>query len=344
MQRLLQLFCVAMLANTAVAGAAETAPFTRLFDGRSFDGWEGDRNVFRIEDGAIVGGNLNRPLGRNEFLCTKHAYDDFELRLKFRLRGTDANGGVQIRSQRVPQGNEVIGYQADLGNGCWGSLYDESRRKQVLAGPPPTERNRTVRSDDWNDYVIRCEGRRIQLWINGRQTVDYTESDASLPQTGIIGLQIHAGPAAEAWYKDIEIMPLTPGETRSPPTDFFPILCWGDIPKGKQSADSKKNGLESIAECNFNVAGFVNPEDLPACERLELTAIIRSYMVDGLNDGQIDERVRKIVERSANIKVETVKRYQSKHTYSAEDGRLVLLDDLNGHWLPAGHGVLVKLE
>ncbi len=62
-----------------------------------------------------------------------------------------------------------------------------------------------IKPDDWNQYVIRCQGRRIQLWINDRQTVDYTEPDESLEQTGIIGLQIHAGAPGEAWYKDIEI-------------------------------------------------------------------------------------------------------------------------------------------
>ncbi|MHC4155994.1 MAG: family 16 glycoside hydrolase, partial [Planctomycetota bacterium] len=50
-----------------------------------------------------------------------------------------------------------------------------------------------------------CVGPRVQLWMNGYQTVDYTEPDASIDQTGVIGLQIHSGPPAEAWYKDIKI-------------------------------------------------------------------------------------------------------------------------------------------
>jgi hypothetical protein len=88
--------------------------FTPIYDGHSFTGWEGNQQVFRIEDGAIVGGSLKQPVPRNEFLCTTNIYSDFELRLKFKLLGDNANGGVQIRSRRVP-GNEVSGYQADLG-------------------------------------------------------------------------------------------------------------------------------------------------------------------------------------------------------------------------------------
>jgi hypothetical protein len=40
---------------------------------------------------------------------------------------------VQIRSQRMKDSHEMIGYQADLGEGFWDSIYDESRRNKVLA-------------------------------------------------------------------------------------------------------------------------------------------------------------------------------------------------------------------
>ena len=100
------------------------------------------------------------------------------------------------------------GYQADLGDGWWGSLYDESRRNKVLAAADPAVVKRALKHDDWNDYTIRCQGRKIQLWINGEQTVDYTEPDESLEQVGLLGLQIHAGKPSEAWYKDIRIKKL----------------------------------------------------------------------------------------------------------------------------------------
>jgi len=50
------------------------------------------------------------------------------------------------------------------------------------------------------------------------------------------------------------------------------------------------------------------------------------------------------LESSANIKLSTVKSYKAKQFVSAEDGRLLPLDEENGHWLLAGHGVLIKLE
>lgn len=192
----------------ATSAADDEEGFVTIFDGRTFDGWEGDQKVFRIQDGAIVGGNLEQNIPRNEFLCTRQEYGDFELRLKFKLLGEGANAGIQVRSRRIPDHHEMIGYQADMGDGWWGCLYDESRRNKILAGPPEQERNAIIRRDDWNDYRIRCVGRRVELWINGTKTVDYTEPDEQLEQRGVIGLQIHSGPPSEAWYKDIRIKQL----------------------------------------------------------------------------------------------------------------------------------------
>ncbi len=180
----------------------------RSSSGQTLHGWQGDRTVFRVQDGAIVGGSLAGPVARNEFLCLEGEWADFELRLKFKLLGAGANAGIQVRSRRIPDHHEMIGYQADLGDGWWGCLYDESRRNKVLAGPPEDVRGQIVKREEWNEYRIRCQGRRIQLWINGTQTVDYTEADESLEQTGLIGLQIHGGPPSEAWYKDIRIRKL----------------------------------------------------------------------------------------------------------------------------------------
>ncbi len=194
--------------GNTVAVADEWQP---LFDGKTFAGWEGNQDAFRIEDGAIVGGQLTDPVPRNEFLCTQKVYQDFELRLQVKVRGEGANAGIQFRTRRIPQHHEVSGYQADVGKGWWGKLYDESRRKRVLAGPDASlDLKKIVRPNDWNEYRIRCEGDRIQLWLNGVQTVDYQEPEADIPRDGVIALQIHGGPPTEAWYRNIQLRLLAP--------------------------------------------------------------------------------------------------------------------------------------
>ncbi len=193
--------------------AAEEPPaeeaFTPLFDGRTFAGWHGNLEWFRIENEAIIAGSLEKPIPRNEFLRTDAPYGDFELRLQFQLRGgAAANAGVQIRTAEIPDHHEVSGYQADMGDGWWGCLYDESRRNRVLAGPAPQDRGTMLRENDWNDYRIRCEGDRVRLWINDVLTVDYTENDPAIARTGIIAVQVHSGPPTEAWYRRLRLMEL----------------------------------------------------------------------------------------------------------------------------------------
>ena len=189
---------------SAAAGRADTP----LFDGRTFAGWEGDTaGVWRIEDGVIVAGKPGRKQEKNDFLCTTKRYGDFDLRLKIRLTGTEGfvNSGIQFRSERIPNDHEVIGYQADFGAGHDGALYDESRRKRMLAKPTPEVAKQALRAGEWNDYRIRAEGPRIQLWLNGVQTVDYTEPEAGLPANGVIALQIHGNAVSEVRFKDIVI-------------------------------------------------------------------------------------------------------------------------------------------
>ena len=195
------------IATTLGAHAGEKS----LFDGKTFAGWEGDtEKTWRIEDGAITGGSLEVKVPRNEFLATKESYGDFELTLEFKIAGDPKtgfiNGGVQLRSERIPDHHEMIGYQADIGDPkYWGALYDESRRKTMLAEVDMTKVEPVLKRDGWNQYRIVCEGPRIQLFINGVRTVDYTEEDKAIPLTGKIAVQVHGGGNTLVRYRNISI-------------------------------------------------------------------------------------------------------------------------------------------
>ena len=195
----------------------------QLFNGKNFDGWEpnsdGALNHFRVQDGAIVGGNLKDNLEHNQFLRTTKFYGNFELRLKYKIVAdhNTYNGGVQFRSIHYPGEDkpyEMVGYQADIISYRQGALYDESRRDTFLAMTLSTER--LQKAEDWNEMIIRCEGPRVRIWLNGVKTTDYIEPYAQEPfegvgaiaQDGYIAVQIHEGPAAEVWYKDIYIQEL----------------------------------------------------------------------------------------------------------------------------------------
>ncbi len=209
MTRLLMLL---LLLTISLPAVGDEEGFTPLFDGQSLAGWEGNDKTFRVADGAIVAGSQQEKIPHNEFLCTKAEYGDFELRLEARLVGKGDNAGVQFRSQRVPGHFEVSGYQCDIGRmqdkPIWGWLYDESRRKKFLVEADVQKLAKVVKPDDFNELVIRCQGPRIQIWVNGLQTVDYTEQKENIAAKGIIGLQIHGGEPAEAAYRNIRIKSL----------------------------------------------------------------------------------------------------------------------------------------
>lgn len=183
--------------------------FVSLIPESGLKGWEGNMEWFKRVDGVVIAGALDRPIPRNEFLCTTTSYSNFELRLDARIIGEGDNAGIQFRTKRIPNHHEVSGYQADMGiawkRSVWGALYDESRRNKMLAEPTPEVSARAYRPNDWNAFRIRCEGPRIQIWLNGEQTVDYTEADEAIPRGGVIALQIHSGPAAEAHYRNVRI-------------------------------------------------------------------------------------------------------------------------------------------
>jgi uncharacterized protein YciI len=184
---------------------------TPLFDGKSFAGWEGDtEKTWRTEAGALVGGSLSQTVPHNEFISTTKRFKNFDLRMKVKLDGTGfVNGGIQFRSERTKNpAFEMTGYQADMGEGYWGCLYDESRRNKVLAHTHAAVIKHLVKRNDWNDYVVRCEDDHIRLWLNGVLTVDYTEADEKIARDGFIALQIHGGGKATASYKDISIAEL----------------------------------------------------------------------------------------------------------------------------------------
>ena len=232
-----------------------------LFDGRSLAGWDGDTNTtWRLREGVIVGGSLaGNP--RNEFLATRRPYTNFILRLEYKLVGTEGfvNGGAQIRSRRIPNPpNEMSGYQADIGAGHSGSLYDESRRNRMLAVPDKDLIRRLEKTNDWNRYEVRCEGTRVRLFLNGELTVDYTETESAIEQHGLIALQIHGNCKAEISFRNISIeeLPASPAREARERTESLQRL--GDArradsrgPFGDQFVVQPNDVIAWVGQANF---------------------------------------------------------------------------------------------
>lgn len=200
----------------SVAALAATVP---LFDGTSFEGWEGETNrVWRIRDGVLVGGSLEgNP--RNEFLATRKSYKNFHLRFEYKLIGTEGfvNGGMQFRSKRIANpSNEMSGYQADIGAGFSGCLYDESRRNKVLAMADTNRVASLEKRGDWNRYEVIARGPDIQLLLNGQRTAWWVEREPGMDAEGVIALQIHGNCKAEISFRNITLEELPAPNERTP--------------------------------------------------------------------------------------------------------------------------------
>jgi hypothetical protein len=184
-----------------------------LFDGKTLTGWKtadpAHEKLWFVADSVIRSGDGVNKIPENTYLYTTKEYGDFEFRCLFRLSGNPATGminsGIQYRS--FIKDGKMIGYQADIGKGYWGDIYDEHRRGKLMGGDLSTLRH-LLREDGWNSYIIRCKGNRHELYINGVKTADYLEKDSAIPQKGIIAVQIHSGGVAQVEFRDLTLTEL----------------------------------------------------------------------------------------------------------------------------------------
>jgi uncharacterized protein (TIGR03067 family) len=226
--------------------AAETEDgFKSLFNGKDLTGWDGNPKLWSVQDGTITGKtgtDADTKIKHNTFLVWKGGdVGDFELRLSYRIE--KGNSGIQYRSKVQSQGEFgpiVGGYQADFeaGKTYSGILYEERGRgilaqrgqttviKEDDAGKTKIEVTGSlgksediqakIKDEDWNDYVVIAKGNHFQHFINGQPTVDVTDEQPSkAAKSGVLALQIHAGPPMVVQFKNIRIKKLGDSAKRS---------------------------------------------------------------------------------------------------------------------------------
>lgn len=297
--------------------------FVPLFDGKSLDGWEGNLDYFRVEKGAIVAGSLEKKIPHNEFLATQRTYSDFELRLDVKLVGEGENAGVQFRSKRIQDSSEVEGYQADAGMAwdrpVWGAIYDESRRRKMLAEGPKEKVVQWVKQGDWNELRIVACGPCIRVFLNGNPTVNYTEPDKEIAADGIIALQIHSGPPTEAWYRNIRIREIGQTETlmrqKISKLESFVDARYQMFSAGQGDYRDLLQARQMLLDAKMSVANSVQA-------KLELLSEKVAAQEEMLEHLQVSASVRYEVVLLAEIELLDLKIQQSKMKHQkAADGK-----------------------
>ena len=227
MTTLLRALAIVLVGLVVLAPGAygQESSFESLFDGKSLEGWEGNAKLWSVRDGAITGQTTaENPTQGNTFLIWKAGtVQDFELHAKFKIVG--GNSGIQYRS--VDKGNHVVnGYQADIDSKDQyiGILYEEGGRgilaqrgdkveigadgKKNVTGKTGDSKEiaAAVKKEDWNDYVVIAKGNHLVQKINGHTTIDVTDNQSDKAKSsGILALQLHAGPPMTVQFKDLRL-------------------------------------------------------------------------------------------------------------------------------------------
>ncbi|MEZ6134066.1 MAG: family 16 glycoside hydrolase [Pirellulaceae bacterium] len=166
-----------------------------LFNGRDLTGWSGNLELWSVVDNEIVGKSTG--LNKNEFLISDLLAGDFKLALEIKLVDNAGNSGVQFRSKRT--GDSVEGYQADVGAGWWGKLYEEHGRGLLWEKSGEAH----LKSGEWNRYEIEAIGSHVKTWLNGEQCVDLDDPPGA--RQGIFALQLHSGGPTEVRFRNLQL-------------------------------------------------------------------------------------------------------------------------------------------
>ena len=189
-------------ALVAIAVAQIPKGFTPIFNGKSLQGWHisqvnhhGNTKGWEVKDGVLTG-TQDRP-GNGGILLTDKKYKNFEISMDVKP-DWGCDGGLFLRSTEKGEAYQVmLDY---LEGGTVGGIYGEALQGvgRDTGSGDKSARNwkEHWKKDDWNNIRARIEGDipHIQVWMNGAQIVDWTDSSNHLPTgatDGMIAVQVH---------------------------------------------------------------------------------------------------------------------------------------------------------
>jgi hypothetical protein len=175
-----------LLPAAVVFGDDKEEGFTKLFDGKTLDGWEGDKKGYTVEDGVI---KVKKEGSGN--LYTAKEYGDFEIRFEFKLT-PGANNGLGIRTPKnvdaAYHGMEIqiLDDTADQYKNLAPYQYHGS-----IYGVVPCKKGHQKPVGEWNSETVIAKGKHVTVILNGETIVDADIEKASTPNT--LDKQNHPG-------------------------------------------------------------------------------------------------------------------------------------------------------
>lgn len=177
-----------------------------LFDGQTFTGWTPrPGGEWSINDHTLRG-TSERAEKRHGLLMSDAEFDDFTVRLKFKVSQGDS--GFYFRSSPVAGAVGINGFQVELDTSYeTGGLYETGGRAWVVQHPAE-KKTRWYKQGDWNDLTVSAHGRRNVVHINGRKSAELKNDPGRT--SGHFALQLHGGQDMLVEFKAIEqLVPAT---------------------------------------------------------------------------------------------------------------------------------------
>ena len=204
MKRFLLIGCLAAALGALVflpTSEAQTGDWVQLFNGKDLTGWKPhpeQPGKWSVEDGCIVG----RGKAVSHLFSEKGDYENFHL--KFTAKISDqGNSGQYFRAKFMkgyPNGYEAQINSTHTDPVRTGSLYNFAKVNEQLHKP-----------DEWFTQEVIAKGNHIQILVNGKKTVDYTDAKNTHTK-GHFAIQQHPpaknGPDSVVTVKKIEYKPL----------------------------------------------------------------------------------------------------------------------------------------
>ena len=153
------------------------ARFTSLFDGKTLDGWVGNKQSYKVENGAIVVDPKGGGSGGN--LYTAAEYSNFIFRFEFQLT-PGANNGLGIHAPLEGDAAYAGKELQILDNTA--EKYAELKPYQYhgsVYGIIPAKRGFLKPVGEWNQQEVMVNGSKIKIILNGTAIVDGDFLEAS---------------------------------------------------------------------------------------------------------------------------------------------------------------------
>ena len=201
---------VVFAATKALADSPQTEKgFVSLFDGKSLTGWkkaEENPDSWKVEDGKLMCDGARCHLFYDGDAAP---FKNFHFKAEV-MTTKGSNAGIYFHTKYQPSGWPKYGYECQVN-----VTHQDPKKTSSLYGVENIA-DPGVKDDEWYTQEIIVKGKRIQLIVNGKTLVDYTEPDDQKAFSkdferrlgeGTFALQAH-DPKSKVYFRNLRVKKL----------------------------------------------------------------------------------------------------------------------------------------